>query len=76
MELGGIPILMNCVVRRNFGKNKYIKQNDESLRNTTFADGGKVEDTYILVDAYGDYRFSPKNVAQKLNVDTNKITDE
>ena len=76
---GGIPILMNCVVRRNFGKNKYINQDDESLRNTTFADGGKVEETDILVDTHGDYRLSPKNVAQKLNVyfiDANKITHE
>ena len=70
---------MNCVVRRNFAKNKYINQDDESLRNTTFADGGKFENIDILVDTHGDYRFIPKNVAQKLNIyfiDSNKIIHE
>lgn len=78
-NLGGIPILMNCVVRRNFAKSTIKVEDDESLRNTTYADGAKVEETDILVDTHGDYRIAPKNVAEKLNVhfvDANKITHE
>ena len=74
---GGIPILMNCVVRRNFAKSENKIVDDEALRNTTYADGAKVEETDILVDTHGDYRLAPLNVARKLNVyfvDANKIT--
>ena len=75
--LGGIPILMNCVARRNFAKSENKIIDDEALRNTTYADGGKVEETDILVYTHGDYRLAPINVARKLNVffvDANKIT--
>ena len=68
---------MNCVVRRNFAKANISIGDDEALRNTTYIDGAKVEETDILVDTHGDYRFSPINVAKKLNVyfvDANKIT--
>jgi pectinesterase len=78
-ELGGIPILMNCVVRRNFAKNTYNNGDDEALRNTTYADGAKVEEADILIDTHGDYRFAPITVAKELNVyfvDANKITHE
>ena len=78
-ELGGIPILMNCVIRRNFAKNTYDNGDDEALRNTTYADGAKVEETDILIDTHGDYRFAPITVAKELNVyfvDANKITHE
>ena len=78
-ELGGIPIFMNCVIRRNFAKNTYDNGDDEALRNTTYADGAKVEETDILIDTHGDYRFAPITVAKELNVyfvDANKITHE
>ena len=78
-ELGGIPILMNCVVRRNFAKAEIKVEDDEALRNTTYAEGAKVEETDVLVDTHGDYRLAPINVAKKLNVyfvDANKITHE
>ena len=78
-ELGGIPILMNCVVRRNFSRTETKIKDDEALRNTTYADGGQVEETDILVDTHGEYRIVPKILAQKLNVyfvDANKITHE
>ena len=78
-ELGGIPILMNCVVRRNFAKNTYNNGDDEALRNTTYADGAKVEESDILIDTHGDYRFAPITVAKELNVyfvDANQITHE
>ena len=78
-ELGGIPILMNCVVRRNFSRTETKIKDDEALRNTTYADGGQDEETDILVDTHGEYRIVPKILAQKLNVyfvDANKITHE
>ena len=77
--LGGIPVLMNAVVRRNFSQVGIKVEDDEALRNTTYADGAKVKETDILVDTHFEYRFAPKNVAQKLNVyfiDANKITHE
>ena len=67
-ELGGIPILMNSVVRRNFAKNKINIGDDEALRNTTFAEGGKIEETEILKDTHGEYKMVPIKVAKKLNV--------
>ena len=78
-DLGGIPILMNCVVRRNFAKVETKIEDDEALRNSTYVDGAKVEETDILVDTHGDYRLAPINVARRLNVyfvDANKITHE
>lgn len=78
-NLGGIPILMNCVVRRNFAKIKTKNIDDEALRNTTYGDGEEVEETDILVDTHGDYRLAPINVSRKLNVyfiDANKITHD
>ena len=78
-ELGGIPILMNCVVRRNFTKNKNNNEDNETLKNSTYAEGAKVEEIDVLEDTHGDYRFTPKNVARNLNVyyvDANKITHQ
>jgi hypothetical protein len=37
-ERGGIPVLMNCVVRRNFAKVTPKNDDDEALRGTTFKD--------------------------------------
>ena len=70
---------MNCVVRRNFAKIETKIEDDEALRNTTYADGAKIEESDILVDTHGDYRLAPINVARKLNVyfvDANKITHD
>lgn len=78
-NLGGIPVLMNCVVRRNFAKIETKIEDDEALRNTTYADGTKIEESDILVDTHGAYRIAPINVARKLNVhfvDANKITHD
>lgn len=78
-ELGGIPILMNCVVRRNFTKNKYNNEDNKTLKDSTYAEGAKVEEIDVLEDTHGDYRFTPKNVARNLNVyyvDANKITHQ
>lgn len=80
-EKGGIPVLFNCVVRRNFMKEAPKIDDDEALRKTTgMTKGQKPEDEGdILVDTHGDYRIAPRNVAKELNVpfvDANKITHD
>ena len=77
-EKGGIPILMNCVVRRNFAIVAPKNDDDEALRNKAFASQNAREgDT--LVDTHGDYAVAPRNVAKELDVpfvDANKITHD
>ena len=79
-EKGGIPILMNPVVRRNFAKKQVSSAgDDESLRNTTFKDGANVQEGDSLVDTHGLYAVAPRDVAQRMNclfVDANKITHD
>ena len=79
-EKGGIPILMNPVVRRNFAKKQVSSVgDDESLRNTTFKDGANVQEGDSLVDTHGLYAVAPRDVAQRMNclfVDANKITHD
>lgn len=80
-EKGGIPILMNCVVRRNYFKIIPPNADDEALRKTVGAIPGvqDKEEGDILVDTHGDYRWSPRHVADELGVvfvDANKITHD
>jgi pectinesterase len=79
-EKGGIPVLMNPVVRRNFAKKQESSVgDDESLRNTTFKDGANVQEGDSLVDTHGLYAVAPRDVAQRMNclfVDANKITHD
>ena len=79
-EKGGIPVLMNPVVRRNFAKKQVSSAGvDESLRNTTFKDGANVQEGDSLVDTHGLYAVAPRDVAQRMNclfVDANKITHD
>ena len=78
-EHGGIPVLMNAVVRRNFAKVAPKNDDDEKLRNTTFADGAKTVEGDSLVDTHGLYRVAPRDVAQRMHchfVDANKITHD
>jgi pectinesterase len=78
-EHGGIPVLMNAVVRRNFAKVVPKNDDDEKLRNTTFADGAKTVEGDSLVDTHGLYRVAPRDVAQRMHchfVDANKITHD
>lgn len=72
---GGIPILMNSVVRRNFLRKSADGVDDESLRNTVYQDENVNSDT--LIDTHGKYLISPRNVAAKNNlvfIDANDIT--
>lgn len=76
-ERGGIPILMNSVVRRNFFKKPVDNVDDETLRNTEYSDEEINSDT--LIDTHGAYLQSPRDVAQKKDVvfiDANKITHD
>ena len=76
---GGIPILMNAVVRRNFAKKAVKNDDDEALRNTTFKDGANIQEGDRLKDTHGLYAVAPKHVADSLHVlfvDANKITHD
>mgnify|MGYP002623335151 CR=1 FL=1 len=78
-EHGGIPVLMNCVVRRNFAKVAPKNDDDESLRSTTFKDADGLVEGDSLVDTHGLYRVAPRDVAQRMNVhfiDANQITHD
>ncbi len=76
-EKGGIPILMSCVVRRNFYTKPDSTVDDESLRTVTYGDEEVNSDT--LIDTHGAYKDSPRHVAQRLGVvfiDANRITHD
>lgn len=80
---GGIPVLFNSIVRRNFGKAdgnavaNAIKQDD--IRNDIDPKAPKdsIEEGATLIDTHGAYLVSPKNVAEELNatfIDLNSLT--
>lgn len=78
-ERGGIPVLMNCVVRRNFAKMAPKNDDDEALRSTTFKDADGLVEGDSLVDTHGLYRVAPRDVARRMNVhfiDANQITHD
>lgn len=78
-EHGGIPVLMNCVVRRNFFVTTPENDDDEKLRTTTFKDGVKMVEGDSLIDTHGLYRVAPRDVARRMNVhfvDANQITHD
>lgn len=79
-EKGGIPVLFNSVVRRNFLKQVPKNDDDEALRNTIGPINVKsTEEGDTLVDTHGAYIISPRNVAKEMGVafvDANKITHE
>jgi pectinesterase len=76
-ERGGIPVLFNSIVRRNFRR-----PNDEAIakdaRNEAGASKNEEEGT-VLYDTHGAYLDSPRNVAKEMGVtfiDMNKITHD
>ena len=78
-QLGGIPILMNAVVRRNFFVDAPENDDDELLRTTTFKDGVKMIEGDTLIDTHGLYVVAPRDVAQRMHchfVDANRITHD
>lgn len=78
-EHGGVPVLMNCVVRRNFFVVAPKNDDDEALRTTTFKDGVKMVEGDSLVDTHGLYAVAPRDVASRMNcffVDANRLTHD
>lgn len=78
-QKGGIPVLFNAVVRRNFALQVQKNDDDEKLRNLDAKSGKDVIEGDTLYDTHGDYRFSPANVAKEMGVvfvDANAITHE
>lgn len=80
---GGIPVLFNSIVRRNFGKAdgnavaNAIKQDDIRNGIAPKAPKDSIEEGATLIDTHGAYLISPKNVAKELNVtfiDLNSLT--
>ena len=74
-EKGGIPVLFNSIVRRNFGENAGAVEADDVRSEKNEA----VEQGDTLVDTHGAYLDSPRNVAKELDVcfiDLNNATKQ
>lgn len=74
---GGIPVLFNSVVRRNFYDNSIREADDELLRGTVYKEEKINSDT--LIDTHGQYRERPRLIACKMRVtfiDANRITGD
>lgn len=74
-EKGGIPVLFNSVVRRNFSGSTTAVADDDLRGNSS----AHLKEGEVLIDTHGDYLLSPLNVAKEMNVpfvDANKITHE
>lgn len=70
---GGIPVLFNSVVRRNFANSQTAVEDDDKRDNSS----KQLVEGDTLVDTHGDYLLSPLNVAKEMGVpfiDANKIT--
>lgn len=73
---GGIPVLFNSIVRRNFHNNKNAVIEDDYRK--VKLDSAAVEGD-VLIDTHGKYLESPRHVAKELDVpfvDMNKITHD
>ena len=64
---GGIPVLMNAVVRRCWYVEKDTNDDDEKLRGTNYAGEEKINSD-TLVDTHGKYVVVPEKVAKEMNV--------
>lgn len=88
---GGIPVLFNSIVRRNFGlavDTQQVKDavNQDDFRQDANPDAKREPSAEVqpkegekLIDTHGAYLDSPRNVANELNVpfvDMNKITHD
>lgn len=84
---GGIPVLFNSIVRRNFGVAADAQTVKAAVNQDDFRKDAKHEPSAAvkpeegkkLIDTHGAYLDSPRNVAKELNVpfvDMNKITHD
>ena len=73
---GGIPVLFNAIVRRNFrDDNKNAVAEDDICKDLSAGTAPKDDD--ILIDTHGEYLDSPRRVADEMDVpfiDMNEIT--
>lgn len=77
MSKGAKPVLLNSIVRRNFGQNSDAVAADDSRYEA--GQGPRVNEGNKLVDTHGAYLDSPRNVATELNVpfvDANHLTHQ
>jgi len=81
---GATPIIMNCVVRRNFYRQTDLSVDDESLRTPVNAgpvanSNAEKVNSDTRIDTHGYYAQTPEHVAKMLGVpyiDANKITKD
>ena len=74
-ERGGIPVLFNSVVRRNFSGSKTAVTDDDLRTNSSAG----LKEGEVLIDTHGDYIVAPLNLAREMNVpfvDANRITHD
>ena len=74
-QKGGVPILMNSVVRRNFSGSATAVADDDLRDNSSKG----LKEGEVLQDTHGEYLVSPYRVAKEMNVvfiDANKITHD
>lgn len=72
---GGIPVLFNSIVRRNFRNNENAVAEDDFRKDKLV----EAKEGDVLIDTHGKYLDSPRNVAKELNVpfvDMNKLTHD
>ena len=77
-QKGGIPVLMNSVVRRCYYSADLENDDDEKLRGKAYAGEEKINSD-TLIDTHGAYVVAPRHVAKALNVpfvDATKITHD
>lgn len=63
-EKGGIPVLFNSIVRRNFGENPNAVTDDDFRKEKA----DEIVEGDTLVDTHGKYLDSPRNVAREMGV--------
>ena len=76
-EKGGIPVLLNAVVRRNFYLKPEKQDDDELLRDTKYT--GEKVNSDTLIDTHGAYLLSPRHVAEETGcvfINANQITHD
>ena len=78
-EKGGIPVLMNSVVRRNWQPATQDEPSDAKKSKNNKKNKKQTETKYVLTDTHGLYIVAPRDVAQRMNVhfvDANRITHQ
>lgn len=77
-ERGGIPVLLNSVVRRCYYAEQLKNDDDEKLRNKVY-EGDEPINSDTLIDTHGAYVVAPRLVARRMSVpfvDATKITHD